>query len=204
MAKDNMIRMRVKGTTPRNGEIKKFKPMNDLPIPGTPIDDTYCYGGALKITMSIYQNTRDQDLLPLYDYYEVDILDNRLMKYDVDYICIPHHAGVEIPIFLYDELLKLAQDSNDADTFIKNALNSGLWEKYDVDKTGREIWLRQMFLAVHKTVKEIIRECKLSQNKLAKTFGIPRRTVENWCGIAPPPLYVSLMMQECLGIYKRG
>lgn len=204
MAKDNMIRMRVKGTTPRNGEIKKFKPMNDLPIPGTPIDDTYCYGGALKITMSIYQNTRDQDLLPLYDYYEVDILDNRLMKYGVDYICIPHHAEVEIPIFLYDELLKLAQNSNDADTFIKNALNSGLWEKYDVDKTGREIWLRQMFLAVHKTVKEIIRECKLSQNKLAKTFGIPKRTVENWCGIAPPPLYVSLMMQECLGIYKRG
>ena len=204
MAKDNMIRMRVKGTTPRNGEIKKFKPMNDLPIPGTPIDDTYCYGGALKITMSIYQNTRDQDLLPLYDYYEVNILDNRLMKCGVDYICIPHRAGVEIPIFLYDELLKLAQNSNDADTFIKNALNSGLWEKYDVDKTGREIWLRQMFLAVHKTVKEIIRECKLSQNKLAKTFGIPKRTVENWCGIAPPPLYVSLMMQECLGIYKRG
>lgn len=204
MAKDNMIRMRVKGTTPRNGEIKKFKPMNDLPIPGTPIDDTYCYGGALKITMSIYQNTRDQDLLPLYDYYEVNILDNRLMKCGVDYICIPHRAGVEIPIFLYDELLKLAQDSNDEDTFIKNALNSGLWEKYDVDKTGREIWLRQMFLAVHKTVKEIIRECKLSQNKLAKTFGIPKRTVENWCGITPPPLYVSLMMQECLGIYKRG
>lgn len=204
MAKDNMIRMRVKGTTPRNGEIKKFKPMNDLPIPGTPIDDTYCYGGVLKITMSIYQNTRDQDLLPLYDYYEVDILDNRLMKCGVDYICIPHRAGVEIPIFLYDELLKLAQNSDDADTFIKNALNSGLWEKYDVDKTGREIWLRQMFLAVHKTVKEIIRECKLSQNKLAKTFGIPKRTVENWCGITPPPLYVSLMMQECLGIYKRG
>ena len=61
-----------------------------------------------------------------------------------------------------------------------------------------------MFAAVHKTVPEIIKECKLSQNKLAKTFGISKRTIENWCEIAPPPLYVLLMMQECLGIYTRG
>lgn len=204
MAKDNMIRMRVKGTSPRNGEIKKFKPMKELPIPGTSIDSVRCYGGAAKMTMSIYQNTRDQDSLPLYDYYEVDVLDARLIKCGVDYICIPHRAGVEIPIFLYDELVKLAQKSNDVDTFINDALSSESWEKYDVDKTGREAWLKQMFVAVHKTVPEIIKECKLSQNKLAKTFGIPKRTIENWCEISPPPVYVSLMIQECLGIYTRG
>ena len=157
MAKDNMIRMRVKGTTPRNGEIKKFKPMKELPIPGTSIDSVRCYGGASKMTMSIYQNTRDQDSLPLYDYYEVDVLDARLIKCGVDYICIPHRAGVEIPIFLYDELVKLAQKSNDLDKFINDALSSESWEKYDVDKTGREAWLKQMFAAVHKTVPEIMR-----------------------------------------------
>ena len=204
MAKDNLIRVRVKGTTPRNGEIKKFKPMNELPIPGTPLGDGTCYGGASKLTMSIYQNARDEDKLPLYDYYGVDVLDSRLMKCDVDYICVPHQANLKINIFLYDELIKLAQDSDDVDGFIDKALKSESWEKYDVSKVRREDWLRQLFNAVHKTVPEIIKECKLSQGKLAKTFGIPKRTVENWCAVSPPQVYLSLMMQECLGIYKRG
>ena len=43
----------------------------------------------------------------------------------------------------------------------------------------------------------------MGQGKLAKTFGIPKRTIENWCEISPPPVYISLMMQECLGIYTR-
>ena len=204
MAKDNLIRVRVKGTTPRNGEIKRFKPMDTLPIPGTPIGDGNCYGGASKLTMSIYQNARDEDKLSLYDYYVVDVLNARLLKCDVDYICVPHRAQTTIPIYLYDELVKLAQKSDDMDTFVKNALGSESWDKYDVDKNGRDIWLKKLYIATHKSIKEIIKECKLSQGKLAKTFGIPKRTVENWCEISPPPLYVSLMMQECLGIFTRG
>lgn len=203
MAKDNLIRVRVKGTAPRNGEIKKFKPMKELPVPGTQIGNGDCYGGASKLTMSIYQNARDEDKLPLYDYYEVDILDSRLLKRDVDYICIPHRAASIIPISMYNELIKTAQKYDDVDLFISDTLRSELWDKYDVDRTGRDIWLRQLFGAVHKTIPEIIKECKLSQGKLAKTFGIPKRTVENWCCIAPPPIYVSLMMQECLGIFTR-
>lgn len=203
MAKDNLIRVRVKGTTPRNGEIKKFKPMKELPIPGTSIGNGNCYGGASKLVMSIYQNARDEDKLPLYDYYEVDVLDARLLKCDVDYICVPHRAASVIPIYLYNELVRMAQKYDDIDLFICDALKSELWEKYDVDKNGRDIWLKQLFNAVHKTIPEIIKECKLSQGRLAKTFGIPKRTVENWCGIAPPPIYVSLMMQECLGIFTR-
>lgn len=203
MAKDNLIRVRVKGTTPRNGEIKKFKPMEELPIPGTPLGNGNCYGGASKLTMSIYQNARDEDKLPLYDYYEVDVLDARLLKCTVDYICVPHRASTKIPIYLYDELVKMAYNSNDVDMFIDEALKSELWDKYDTDRTGREAWLKQLFAATHKTVSEIIKECKLSQGKLAKTFAIPKRTIENWCAITPPPIYISLMMQECLGIYTR-
>lgn len=203
MAKDNLIRARVKGTTPRNGEIKRFKPMDDIPIPGTPIDNGRCYGDSNRLTMSIYQNTRDEDKLPLYDFYVVDILDIRLLKIDVDYICIPHRAEIVIPIFLYDELLKMAQKYDDISLFVSEALNSELWNKYDVDKSCRDEWLKQMYIAVHRSVPEIIKECKLSQGKLAKTFGIPKRTIENWCNIAPPPIYVLLMMQECLGIYTR-
>ena len=46
MAKDNLIRVRIKGTTPRNGEIKRFKPMDEVPIPGTPIENGLCYGDS--------------------------------------------------------------------------------------------------------------------------------------------------------------
>lgn len=203
MAKDNLIRVRIKGTTPRNGEIKRFKPMDEVPIPGTPIENGLCYGDSNKLAMSIYQNARDEDKLSLYDYYAVDILNIRLIKVGVDYICVPHRAGTDIPIFLYDELLKMAQKYDNVDIFVNKALNSDLWEKYDTDKDGREAWLKQLHCAVYKSVREIIKECKLSQGKLSKTFGIPKRTIENWCNITPPPLYVSLMMQECLGIYTR-
>ena len=113
MAKDNLIRVRVKGTAPRNGKIKKFKPMKELPVPGTQIGNGDYYGGASKLTMSIYQNARDEDKLPLYDYYEVDILDSRLLKRDVDYICIPHRAASIIPISMYNELIKTAQKYDD-------------------------------------------------------------------------------------------
>ncbi len=204
MAKDNLIRVRVKGTTPRNGEIKKFKPMKELPIPGTALSDGTCYGGATKLEMSIYQNARDEDKLPLYDYYEVDILDQRLLKVDVDYICTPHSLGTKIPANLYNELFKLVIKSNDIDTFVRDALQLDLWEKCDVDKTGQEAYLKQMYIAANRTVSDIIKECGLSQVRLGKTFGISRRTIENWCSISPPPVYILLMMQECLGIYTRG
>lgn len=203
MANDNLIRVRVKGTTPRNGEIKKFKPMESLPIPGTSLGNGNCYGSASKLTMSIYQNARDEDKLPLYDYYEVDVLDTRLLKCDVDYICVPHKAETKMPINLYDELVKLACKSDNIHTFVDEALESESWERYDVDKNGRESWLKQLFIAVHRSIPDIIKECGLSQGRLAKTFSMPRRTVENWCAITPPPTYISLMMQECLGIYKR-
>ena len=204
MAKDNMIRVRIKGTQPRNGEIKKFKPMDELPLPGTPIGNGECYGGATKLTMSIYQNARDEDMLPLYDFYEVDILDSRLLKYGVDYICIPHTPDTAIQISLYDELLKLVQKIDNEEEFVTTALESGLWEKYDISKNGKDGWLKQLFVAAHRSVPDIIKECKLSQGKLSKMFGIPKRTIENWCGKTPPPLYIMLMMQECLGLFTRG
>lgn len=50
-----------------------------------------------------------------------------------------------------------------------------------------------------KSVKEIVKETGMSQRAFARRFGIPLRTVEDWCrGINKCPLYVRLMMQECL------
>lgn len=203
MAKDNLIRVRVKGTEPRNGEIKKFKPMNEIPVPGTMIGDGNCYGMATQLEMSIYQNTRDEDKLPLYDFYRIDILDSRLIRCDIGYICIPHKPSNDISIYMYDALVKMAQECDTEEDFINEALNSDLWETYDVSRDGRKPYLKQMYVAVHRTIADIIKEKKLSQIRLAKTFGIPRRTIENWCYVAAPPVYISLMLQECLGLYTR-
>lgn len=54
------------------------------------------------------------------------------------------------------------------------------------------------------SVKEIAKAAGMSQTALANRFGIPRRTMEDWCrGVSKCPLYTRLMMQECLGLYKR-
>lgn len=52
--------------------------------------------------------------------------------------------------------------------------------------------------------KEIAAAAGMSARKLAERFCIPHRTAESWCmGERVPPLYVSLMIQECLGLINR-
>lgn len=58
--------------------------------------------------------------------------------------------------------------------------------------------------AAHMDIKFICRSANLTQAALAARFGIPKRTVENWCsGINKCPDYVRLMMCELLGIAHR-
>ena len=51
------------------------------------------------------------------------------------------------------------------------------------------------------TVRQICAAANLTQSALAARFGIPRRTVEDWCAerrtCAP---YIRRMMCECLGL----
>ena len=54
------------------------------------------------------------------------------------------------------------------------------------------------------TIKEICEEYSLSQTALAKRFGVPLRTVQNWAGgQRTAPDYVINMMVELLK-YDRG
>lgn len=54
------------------------------------------------------------------------------------------------------------------------------------------------------TVREICAAASLTQAALAARFGIPKRTVEDWCrGVAKCAPYIRLMMMECLGLIKR-
>lgn len=57
-------------------------------------------------------------------------------------------------------------------------------------------------VALSRSVRDIAAVASLNQRELAERFGIPRRTVEDWCrGVRQCPPYVRLMMQECLGLY---
>lgn len=58
--------------------------------------------------------------------------------------------------------------------------------------------------AAHMDVKSICRAANLTQAALAARFGIPKRTVEDWCaGKRQCAPYIRLMMCECLGLIQR-
>lgn len=68
---------------------------------------------------------------------------------------------------------------------------------------GRIELLGQIWDAAHRSVPEIAAAAGLSCRKLAARFGIPIRTVEDWsAGRRESPLYLRLMMQECLGLLR--
>ena len=53
------------------------------------------------------------------------------------------------------------------------------------------------------TVREICTAAKLTQAALAARFGIPKRTIEDWCtGKRACAPYIRRMMMECLGLLE--
>ena len=59
----------------------------------------------------------------------------------------------------------------------------------------------QIWDAVHRTAKDIVRDSGHTMASLSKRFGIPYRTMQDWCaGVRVPPDYVLIMMQQCLGM----
>lgn len=58
--------------------------------------------------------------------------------------------------------------------------------------------------ACRRSVRDIVAAAGLSQRKFAEHFCIPLRTIENWCaGQRECPIYIRLMMQEALGLFRR-
>ena len=54
-------------------------------------------------------------------------------------------------------------------------------------------------------IKEICEKYHLSQTALAKRFGIPLRTVQNWhSGVRPTPAYIVRMIDELLELTMRA
>lgn len=94
----------------------------------------------------------------------------------------------------------------DRDAYISDMALSSMWEDDKTDEIPAERLdaVSQIWDAAHRSVKQIAADAGLSQRKLAERFCIPYRTMENWGGGQNAcPLYVRLMMQECLGMLTR-
>ena len=95
----------------------------------------------------------------------------------------------------------------DKDDYISDLALSSIWEDTE-DAEGIPVeriqMLNDIWNAIHRSIPDIAKASGMSMRKLAERFFIPYRTVENWSsGARSCPLYVSLMMQEILGLMHR-
>lgn len=106
--------------------------------------------------------------------------------------------------FMY--CVKETGNYTDRDAYISDLCLSSIWEGDEGEDIPQERVdvIGSIWDACHRSMKDIASEAGLSQRKLAERFCIPYRTMENWCGGQNEcPVYVRLMMQECIGILKR-
>lgn len=103
----------------------------------------------------------------------------------------------------YRFVVSEVENYDEIDAYVSGLALSSEWggeEATDIP-TERIEALCQIWTACHRSVKEIAGEAGLSCRKLAERFFIPYRTMEDWsAGKSTSPVYVRLMMQECLGL----
>ena len=90
----------------------------------------------------------------------------------------------------------------DRDAFVSDLALSSLWgDAEDAEIPPERIAeLGELWDAAHRSIKEIAASAGMSNRQLSERFCISYRTVENWsAGDREPPVWVLLMMQECLG-----
>ncbi len=94
----------------------------------------------------------------------------------------------------------------DPDAYISDLALSSMWgdDPESEIPTERINYLGRLWDVYHMSVKDICKAANLTQAALATRFGIPKRTVEDWCrGVAKCAPYIRLMMCECLGLIEK-
>lgn len=106
---------------------------------------------------------------------------------------------------IYNTCLIEAYNYTDQDAYVSDLALSSIWEDESEEIPAERIdWLRQIWTATQRTVKEICKDAGMTQTAIANYFHIPQRTFGNWCtGVNECPEYTKLMMQEILGLYHR-
>ena len=203
--KKKYIHARIK-TIGGQAEVTKFSFVEKLPNENDVVDNTrYHYGKAIECELSAYQKTRDDDVLDQYSFYILPIYDDKNNYMGRSCLCTPHQKSTDITPKIFNGMIEMAREYKDVDDFIRNAMVSSLWEEEDVDQTGREEWLKQIYIAANRDIKDIIALTKMSQVEFGAYFGMPRRTIENWCmGKSSRQSYLLIMMQEILGFVTRN
>lgn len=106
---------------------------------------------------------------------------------------------------IYYTCLSEALNYSDQDAFVSDMALSSIWEDGAEEIPASRIdWLRQIWTAAHRSIKDICKDAGLTQRGLAERFNIPARTIGNWAtGERACPEYTRIMMQELLGLVGR-
>ena len=115
-----------------------------------------------------------------------------------------------IPDKIFDELWTLANSTNIDTNYYSLIVSSNskyhlLYKKYDIKYEYFLDMLKNIFVAAHMSVNDIIAYSSMKKSAFAHLFCIPYRTLENWCnGSRTCPDYVRLMMLRQFKLIKLG
>lgn len=198
------IHARIKTIDNRN-EIVKFTYVETLPTQGDSIPGSnYHYGASVRCELVPYQKTKDSAIVDKFDYYIVPVYNKEDQYVGRACLCVDHVMANPLNAKVFQTMIELARGYDDINLFLRNALDSSVWEEEDVSPKDRGEWLKNIYIAAHRSMRDIVKETGLSQAKFGDYFGIPKRSIENWCNGATTPLpYMLIMMQEVLGLVRR-
>ena len=97
------------------------------------------------------------------------------------------------------ELFNMAADPEASRAAFLNNVALSIPDDADgcVDLDAEKRRLAQIWDVAHMTMKEIVDASGLSQTAFAKQAGVPRRTVQDWCGEKRAcPTYVRFLLAE--------
>lgn len=97
------------------------------------------------------------------------------------------------------ELFNMAADPAASREVFLNSVTLSIPDDADgcVDLDAEKRRLAQIWDVAHMTMKEIVDASGLSQTAFAKQAGVPRRTVQDWCGEKRAcPTYVRFLLAE--------
>jgi DNA-binding transcriptional regulator YiaG len=101
------------------------------------------------------------------------------------------------------ELFNMAADPEASRAAFLNNVTLSIPDDADgcVDLDAEKRRLAQIWDVAHMTMKEIVDASGLSQTAFAKQAGVPRRTVQDWCGEKRAcPAYVRFLLAEHYGL----
>lgn len=101
------------------------------------------------------------------------------------------------------ELFTMATDPEASRAAFLNNVTLSIPDDADgcVDLDAEKRRLAQIWDVAHMTMKEIVDASGLSQTAFAKQAGVPRRTVQDWCGEKRAcPAYVRFLLFEHYGL----